>query len=60
MSKEVDIGDGRIKSSELVFPIAVPTSTGGTKGDGLMYYNTSDNKIYVYYGGTWRATSALT
>jgi len=28
--------------------------------DGWMYLNTVDNKMYIYYGGTWQELHSLT
>jgi hypothetical protein len=52
---------GYIKFDALV--AVMPTGTASpatTYPNGSCYYNTSDNKIYVLNGGTWRATAALT
>ena len=48
-------GDGR----NLVIPVETTSPTWGQKA-GMMYFNTSDSKIYVYTGSAWIATAALT
>jgi len=47
-------GDGR----NLVIPIET-TSPSYSQKVGMMYFNTSDSKIYVYTGSAWVATAAL-
>ena len=48
-------GDGR----NLVIPVETASPSWGQKA-GMMYFNTSDSKIYVYTGAAWVATAALT
>jgi hypothetical protein len=38
-------------------PSGAPTNPSGNVP---MYYDSTNNKIYVYSGGTWRSTAALT
>lgn len=40
----------------------IPSYTTAPSGalDGWMYINTTDNKIYIYYGGTWQELHTLT
>ena len=54
-NKEVDISNGRVKSAEL----SIPTSAPSVPFNGAIYFNTSDNKIYVYISNGWVATAAL-
>ena len=43
---------------EFVFPVLASAPTSPTEGS--WYINSGDNKVYVYYGGTWQDLHALT
>lgn len=40
--------------------VPVYSSAPASPLDGWMYVNSGDDKIYIYYGGTWQALHTLT
>lgn len=60
---EVASGTTTMASGFTHIPSAAGAPTGAPtnpSGNVPMYYDSTNNKIYVYSGGTWRATAALT
>jgi len=60
---EVVSGATNMTSGFTHIPSAAGAPTGAPtnpSGNVPMYYDSTNNKIYVYSGGTWRSTAALT
>jgi hypothetical protein len=60
---EVASGTTTMTSGFTHIPAAAGAPTGAPtnpSGNVPMYYDSTNNKIYVYSGGTWRSTAALT
>jgi len=60
---EVASGTTTMASGFTHIPSAAGAPTGAPtnpSGNVPMYYDSTNNKIYVYSGGTWRSTAALT
>jgi hypothetical protein len=60
---EVAAGSTTMSSGFINIPAAAGAPTGAPtnpSGNVPLYYDSTNHKIYVYSGGTWRSTAALT
>lgn len=54
---EVDVLLAAISAT---FNIPISATTPSSPVEGMMYINSGDSKVYVYYGGIWQALYTLT